>query len=70
MSQFPVEAARVAPPKHIKDHVVANLDHYLLEFEAHAIASGAKVLTGRNDRRGGLAKNRRAPVQGGGREAH
>lgn len=27
----------------IKDHVVANLDHYLLEFERNAIASGAKV---------------------------
>ena len=27
----------------IKDHVVANLDHYLLEFERNATASGAKV---------------------------
>jgi len=27
----------------IKDHVIANLDHYLLEFERNAIASGAKV---------------------------
>ena len=27
----------------IKDHVVANLDHYLLEFERNAIASGAQV---------------------------
>lgn len=29
--------------KRIKDHVIANLDHYLLEFERNAIASGAKV---------------------------
>ena len=27
----------------IKDHVVANLDHYLLEFERNATASGAQV---------------------------
>jgi L-lactate dehydrogenase complex protein LldF len=27
----------------IKDHVIAHLDHYLLEFERNAIASGAKV---------------------------
>src|SRR5271165_6441076 len=27
----------------IKDHVIANLDHYLVEFEKNAIASGAKV---------------------------
>jgi L-lactate dehydrogenase complex protein LldF len=27
----------------IKDHVVSNLDHYLLEFERNALASGAKV---------------------------
>ncbi len=27
----------------IKDHVIAHLDHYLLEFEANAIASGARV---------------------------
>ncbi|MEJ1126430.1 lactate utilization protein B [Variovorax sp. CCNWLW225] len=29
--------------KRIKDHVIANLDHYLLAFERNAIASGAKV---------------------------
>ncbi|MEJ8824360.1 lactate utilization protein B [Variovorax humicola] len=29
--------------KRIKDHVIANLDHYLVEFERNAIASGAKV---------------------------
>jgi L-lactate dehydrogenase complex protein LldF len=38
--QFPV-ARDVG--KRIKDHVIANLDHYLLEFERNAIASGAKV---------------------------
>ncbi|MFV0292610.1 MAG: lactate utilization protein B [Paracoccus sp. (in: a-proteobacteria)] len=27
----------------IKDHVIANLDHYLIEFEKNAIAAGAKV---------------------------
>ncbi|MEO1204748.1 MAG: LutB/LldF family L-lactate oxidation iron-sulfur protein [Pseudomonadota bacterium] len=27
----------------IKDHVIANLDHYLAKFERNAIASGAKV---------------------------
>lgn len=29
--------------RRIKDHVIANLDHYLREFEKNAIASGAKV---------------------------
>lgn len=29
--------------KRIKDHVIANLDHYLVEFERNALASGAKV---------------------------
>ncbi|MES2887186.1 MAG: lactate utilization protein B [Pseudomonadota bacterium] len=29
--------------KRIKDHVIANLDHYLLEFERNAVASGAQV---------------------------
>ena len=29
--------------RRIKDHVIANLDHYLVEFERNAIASGAKV---------------------------
>lgn len=29
--------------KRIKDHVIANLDHYLEEFERNAIASGARV---------------------------
>ena len=39
-TQFP-EARLLG--KRIKDHVVAHLDHYLLEFERNAIASGAKV---------------------------
>src|SRR5690349_19680916 len=29
--------------RRIKDHVIANLDHYLVQFERNAIASGAKV---------------------------
>jgi L-lactate dehydrogenase complex protein LldF len=29
--------------RRIKDHVIAHLDHYLVEFERNAIASGAKV---------------------------
>ena len=29
--------------RRIKDHVVENLDHYLLEFERNAVASGAIV---------------------------
>lgn len=43
VAAFPqFEAARDLG-KRIKDHVVANLDHYLLEFERNAIASGAQV---------------------------
>jgi len=34
--------------RQIKDHVIAHLDHYLLEFERNAIASGAKVHWARN----------------------
>jgi L-lactate dehydrogenase complex protein LldF len=29
--------------RRIRDHVIANLDHYLVEFERNAVASGAKV---------------------------
>ncbi len=29
--------------RRIKDHVIENLDHYLLEFERNAVASGAIV---------------------------
>ncbi|WP_020174932.1 LutB/LldF family L-lactate oxidation iron-sulfur protein [Methyloferula stellata] len=29
--------------RRIKDHVTSNLDHYLMEFERNALASGAKV---------------------------
>ena len=43
VAAFPqFEAARDLGQR-IKDHVVAHLDHYLLEFERNAIASGAKV---------------------------
>ena len=41
MSQFPQFEAARERGKRIKDHVIANLDHYLLEFERNAIASGA-----------------------------
>ena len=43
MTQFPQFEAARERGKRIKDHVIANLDHYLLEFERNAIASGAKV---------------------------
>lgn len=43
LADFPqFEKARTLG-KSIKNHVIANLDHYLLEFERNAIASGAKV---------------------------
>jgi L-lactate dehydrogenase complex protein LldF len=43
VAAFPqFEAARDLGQR-IKDHVVAHLDHYLLEFERNATASGAKV---------------------------
>jgi L-lactate dehydrogenase complex protein LldF len=34
--------------RRIKDHVIANLDHYLKAFEKNALASGAKVHWARN----------------------
>ena len=40
---FPEFAAARERGKAIKDHVIAHLDHYLLEFERNATASGAKV---------------------------
>ncbi|WEN40634.1 Lactate utilization protein B [Thauera sp. GDN1] len=43
MTQFPEFEAARDRAKRIKDHVIANLEHYLLEFERNAIASGAKV---------------------------
>ena len=43
MTQFPQFDAARERGKAIKDHVIANLEHYLLEFERNAIASGAKV---------------------------
>ena len=43
VADFPqFEAARDLGQR-IKDHVIAHLDHYLLEFERNAIASGARV---------------------------
>ena len=43
MTQFPQFEAARERGKRIKDHVIANLDHYLLEFERNATASGATV---------------------------
>jgi L-lactate dehydrogenase complex protein LldF len=40
---FPQFEAARERGKRIKDHVIEHLDHYLLEFERNAIASGAKV---------------------------
>lgn len=43
LMDFPQFEAARARGTAIKDHVVANLDHYLEEFERNAVASGAKV---------------------------
>jgi L-lactate dehydrogenase complex protein LldF len=43
LADFPQFAAARERGKRIKDHVIANLDHYLLEFERNAVASGATV---------------------------
>ncbi|MGL1834279.1 LutB/LldF family L-lactate oxidation iron-sulfur protein [Rhodocyclaceae bacterium SMB388] len=43
ISEFPQYDAARERGKRIKDHVIANLDHYLLEFERNAIKSGAQV---------------------------
>ncbi len=43
LAAFPEFEAARARGKAIKDHVIANLDHYLETFERNAIASGAKV---------------------------
>jgi len=43
VAAFPQFEATRDLGQRIKDHVVANLDHYLLEFERNATASGAKV---------------------------
>ncbi len=43
LADFPQFEAARARGKRIKDHVIANLDHYLVEFERNAIASGASV---------------------------
>ena len=40
---FPQFEAARERGKRIKDHVIANLEHYLLEFERNATASGATV---------------------------
>ncbi|MBE7418473.1 MAG: lactate utilization protein [Ideonella sp.] len=43
VAAFPQFEATRERGKRIKNHVIAHLDHYLVEFERHAIASGAKV---------------------------
>lgn len=43
LTDFPQFEQARALGKRIKDHVISNLDHYLVEFERNAIASGAKV---------------------------
>ncbi|WP_299361235.1 lactate utilization protein B [uncultured Paracoccus sp.] len=43
VAAFPQFEAARARGRAIKDHVIANLDHYLEQFERNATASGAKV---------------------------
>ena len=43
LADFPSSLRRASAASAIKDHVIAHLDHYLVEFERNAIASGAKV---------------------------
>jgi L-lactate dehydrogenase complex protein LldF len=43
LADFPQFEAARERGKRIKDHVIANLDHYLVEFERNATASGATV---------------------------
>jgi L-lactate dehydrogenase complex protein LldF len=43
IGRFSEFAAARERGRRIKDHVIANLDHYLEEFERNALASGAKV---------------------------
>ncbi len=43
VDDFPQFAAARERGKSIKDHVITNLGHYLVAFEANAIGSGAKV---------------------------
>ena len=43
LAAFPQFDAARDRGKRIKDHVIEHFDHYLLEFERNAIASGAKV---------------------------
>ena len=43
LAAFPQFDAARERGKRIKDHVIEHFDHYLLEFERNAIASGAQV---------------------------
>ena len=48
LAAFPQFDAARDRGKRIKDHVIEHFDHYLLEFERNAIASGAKVQIGKS----------------------
>lgn len=50
LANFPEFEAARARGKAIKDHVIANLDHYLETFERKATAAGAKVHWAATDR--------------------
>ena len=43
LADFPEFEAARARGRAIKDHVIANLDHYLAEFERNATAAGSRV---------------------------
>lgn len=43
MDTFPEFPAARDRGRRIKDHVIANLEHYLLEFERNAVAAGTRV---------------------------
>ena len=43
MAAWPEFAEARVLGRDIKDHVIAHLDHYLIEFERNALASGARV---------------------------
>ena len=51
LAKFPEYDAARSRGRAIKDHVIANLDHYLEMFERNATASGAKVHSAATDMR-------------------
>jgi L-lactate dehydrogenase complex protein LldF len=48
MAAWPGFAAARELGRDIKDHVIAHLDHYLVQFERNALASGAQIHWARN----------------------